>query len=113
MQARSWVGVAKGLPNVDNLASIAVHGAPVHAYGFGDIDIPAALAYNNHSSVVPYTNAIINKVHEGAQFGRALVFPLRLVNGIMGLRLSPLTVVAFISKTGVIHYLAFASSPSS
>ena len=60
-QLRSWFGVAKGFPKIDQLASIAVHGAPVHADGFGDTDIKAALAHNNHSSVVPYTNAIINR----------------------------------------------------
>lgn len=53
-----------------------------------------------------------NKVHEDVRLRRALVFPLRLVNGIVGLRLSPLTVVASTSKNRVIHNLTFASSPS-
>ena len=75
-QLRSWFGVAKGFPKADQLASIAVHGAPVHVDGFGDTDITAALAYNNHSSVIPYTNAIISKVHEDVRFGHAFVSPL-------------------------------------
>ena len=54
-QVRSWFGVAKGFLEVDQLASIAVHGAPMHANGFGETDITAALTHNNHSSVVPYT----------------------------------------------------------
>ena len=35
-QPRSWFGVTKGFPKVDQLAGIAVHGAPVHVDGFGD-----------------------------------------------------------------------------
>ena len=79
-RVRSWFGEANGFPIVDQLASIAVHGTPVHVDGFGDTDITAALAYNHHSSVVSHTNAIINKVHEDERFGRAFVSPLRLVN---------------------------------
>ena len=79
-QVRSWFGVAKGFPKLDQLASIAVHRTPVHVDGFGDTGITAVLAYNHHSSVVSSTNAIINKVREHVRFGRAFVFPLRLVN---------------------------------
>lgn len=32
-QVRSWFGVVKGFPNVDQLASVAAHGAPVHVNG--------------------------------------------------------------------------------
>ena len=73
-----------GSPNVNELASIAIHVAPVHVNGFSDTDISASLAYNNHSIVVSYTNVIIHKVHENIRFGRAFFSPLRLVNDSMG-----------------------------
>ena len=101
-------------PNVDQLGSITIHGAPVHANGSAHADITAALKYNNHSSVVPCTDDIITKVYEGVRFGRFFVFPLRLVEGMKGLRLSPLVdVVAPTPKTRVIRDLTFASSLSS
>lgn len=103
----------KGFPEVHQLASIAFHGAPVHVNDFGGADITAALTYNNHSRVIPYTADIIINFHKDVRFGRAFVFPLRLVNHVMGLMLSPLAVVASTSKTRVKHGLAFTSSPSS
>ena len=84
----------------------------MHVNGFGDTDITAALAYENHSSVTPYTRDIVNKIHEDVRFGRAFVFPFRLVNEILGLRLSPLAVVESTSETHIIHDLTFATSPA-
>ena len=84
----------------------------MHVNGFGDTDITAALAYENHSSVTPYTRDIVNKIHEDVRFGRAFVFPLRLAKGNLGLRLSTLAVVASTSKTRIIHDLTLASSAS-
>ena len=78
---RSWFGVANGSPKVDQLASIAVHVAPVHVNGSSDTDITAAPTYNNHSSVVPCTDDPIEKVHEDVRFGRFFVSPLRLAKG--------------------------------
>ena len=111
-QVRNWFGGVKGFPKVDQLASIAAHGAPVHVNGFGATDTAAALAYETHRSVSPYTGDIINKIHEDLRFGRAFVFPFRLVNEILGLRLSPLAVVESTSATHIIHDLTFATSPS-
>ena len=111
-QVRNWFGGVKGFPKVDQLASIAAHGAPVHVNGFGATDTAAALAYETHRSVSPYTGDIINKIHEDLRFGRAFVFPFRLVNEILGLRLSPLAVVESTSETHIIHDLTFARSPS-
>ena len=111
-QVRSWFGGVKGFPKVNQLASIAAHGAPVHVYGLGDTNITAALEYGNHSNVTPYTRDLVNKIHEDVRFGRALVIPLRVANAILGLRLPPLAVVASTSRTRIIHDLTFASSPS-
>lgn len=61
--------------------------------------------------MIPYTTDIINRIHEDERFGR--VFFLRcVVNHIMGLRISPLGVVASTSETRVIDDLILASAPS-
>ena len=104
-----WIreGISHSWP-VDQI--LAVNGAPEDVNSFGDTDITAALTYNNHSSVLPHSADIISRVQEDVRFGRAFVFPLRLVNAIMGLRLLPLAVVVFTSKTRVVHDLTLASS---
>ena len=112
-QVRSWFGVAKGFHEVGQLTSFAVNGTPSDVNSFGDTDITAALTYSNHSSVLPYSADIINRVQEDVRFGRAFVFPLRVVNDIMGLRLSPLKVEASSSNPRVMHDLTLASSSSS
>lgn len=83
--------------------STAVRGAPVHTNGFGETE--------NHSSAVLCTNDITDKVHETVRF-RALFLSSPFewpVSATMGLRRSPLAVVASTSEDRVILDLTSAS----
>ncbi|MEP5732197.1 MAG: hypothetical protein ABJL67_22820 [Sulfitobacter sp.] len=71
-QVRSLFGAAKLFPKGDQLANIAVHGAPLNINGFDDTCITAALKYNS-----------INKVREDVWVARVFVCPLALVNAMM------------------------------
>ena len=97
----------KAFPRVEQLAAIAEHGAPVHVEG--STDIGAALAYSNHRSVAPHSDTILAKIFDDVRFGRAFMFPRIDAHTIPDLRLSPLAVVVFPSKTRVIHDLTLSS----
>ena len=103
-----WFGRKKGFPRVEQLAAIAEHGAPVHVEG--STDIGAALAYSNHRSVAPHSDAIFAKIFDDVRFGRPIIFPHSEAHTIPDLRLSLLAVVVSPSKTRIIHDYTFSSS---
>ena len=76
----------------------------------GSTDIGAALAYSNHRSVAPHSDAILAKIFDDVRFGRPTIFPRSEAHTIPDLRLSPLAVVVSRSKTRIIHDLTFSSS---
>ena len=93
---------------MEKLADIVKHGAPVHVEG--STDIGAALAYSNHRSVAPHSDAILAKIFDDVRFRRPIVFPRSGAHTIPDLRLSPLAVVVSPSKTRIFHDLTFSSS---
>ena len=84
------------IPRVEQLADIAEHGAPVHVKG--STDIGSALAYSNHRSVAPHSDAILAHIFNYVRFGRSIIFPRSEAHTVPDLRLSPLAVMVPPSK---------------
>ena len=84
---RFWFGRKKIFPRVEQLADIVEHGAPVHVEE--STDIGTALAYSNHHSVAPHSDAILAKIFDDVRFGRSIIFPRSEAHTIPELQLSP------------------------
>ena len=76
----------------------------------GNTDIGAPLAYSNPLSVAPHSDIILAKIIDEVRFGRSIIFPRNEAHTIPNLRMSPLAVVVYPSKTRIIHDLTFSSS---
>ena len=102
---RHWFGSVKKFPFTPLLLRVLAPGAPVGVSGGGDLT--AELAYGNHPGIAQHDVAIHKKICEDVVYGRALVFNLHFAGEILGLRISPLSVVLE-PKFRNIHDLAFA-----
>ena len=102
---RHWFGSVKQFPSISLLLRVLAPGAPVGVSG-GE-DLTTEIAYGNHPGIAQHDVAIHKKICEDVVHGRALVFDLRFAGEILGLRISPLSVVLE-PKFRVIHDLTFA-----
>ena len=80
-------------------------GAPVGVSGGGDLT--AEIAYGNHPGISQHDVAIHEKICEDVVYGRALVFDLHFAGKILGLCISPLSVVLE-PKFRISHDITFA-----
>lgn len=109
-RVRRWFGDEKEFPGIEFLMEIVSQGAPVPVAGQGDL--PAAVAYGNHSSASRFSPESLEKIAEDVALGRAFVFPREVAAQIPGLRVSPLTVAESPSKIRICHDLTNASAGS-
>ena len=85
-------------------------GAPV---GVCDgVNLDAELAYGNHPSVNAQRDKITDKIISDVALGRALVFDVKFIQEIWGLRVSPCGEVEK-PKFRIIHDLNFAAGTTS
>ena len=79
-----------------------------HQWGYQEGgDLTAELAYSNHPGIAQHDVAIDKMICEDVVYGPALVFDLRFAGEILGIRISPLSVVLE-TKYRTIHDLTFA-----
>ena len=104
---RNYFGVAKKFPLIDRLLIALKPGVPVDVRPGGNLD--EELAYRNHPSVRAHTDRIAEKIISDVVLGRAIVFDIKFVREVLGLRVSPLGVVEE-PKFRIIHDLTFASA---
>ena len=102
---RHWFGPVKQFPFISLLLHVLAPGEPVGVSGGGDLT--AAIAYGNHPRSAQHDVAIHKKMCENVVYGCALVFDLRFAGVILGLRISPLSVVLK-PKLRIIHDVTFA-----
>ena len=100
-----WFGAIKKFPSISLLLRVLAPGAPVGVARGGDLT--TELAYGNHPDVATHAVAIHQKICADVVHGRALVFDLRFATEILGLRISPMSVVLE-PKLRIIHDLTFA-----
>lgn len=99
-------GVVKTFPQIDQLLRALSPGVPVDVAGGGDLE--AELAYGNHPSILKHTEKIVAKIASDVVLGRALVFDVKFISEVLGVRVSPLGVVEE-PKFRIIHDLTFAA----
>ena len=99
-------GVIKTFPRTNQLLSVWSPGAPVDMCDGDNLD--AEMTYGNHPSVKAHRDEITDKIIPAVVLGRALVFDVKIIRKILGLRVSPLGVVEE-PKFRSIHDLTFAA----
>ena len=104
---RAFFGVQKNFPLIDQLVGALCPGVPVDVATGGCLE--QEVAYGNHSSITSHTHKIMDEIVSDVVLGRALVFDVRFINDILGLRVSPLGVVEE-PKFRIIHDLTFAAA---
>lgn len=103
---RQHFGVIKKFPQIKQLSGALSRGGPVDVKDGGNIE--AELAYGNQSSVAPHSSKILEKTISDVVLGRALVFDVKFIREILGVRVSPLGVVDE-PKFRIIHDLTFSA----